>query len=163
SGRSARVLGIGRRVSGGLSGGARRGSETAARPIVLGGHRGACFRARSRPRSAARVERREGSRRSQSQTCRQQTPSGIGSRAYGRETGGRALMATRRGWVVPAISLVLTLVLGVLPLPEVVEPLRPDWMAVVLIYWSLMSPRKFSLLTAFWMGLAIDTLSGALL
>ena len=72
-------------------------------------------------------------------------------------------MATSRNWVVPAISLVLTLVLGVLPLPDVVEPLRPDWVAVVLLYWSLMAPRKFSLLTAFWMGLAIDTLSGALL
>ena len=72
-------------------------------------------------------------------------------------------MATNRSLVVPAISLVLTLVLGVLPLPDAVEPLRPDWMAVVLIYWSLMAPRKFSLLTAFWMGLALDTLSGALL
>ena len=72
-------------------------------------------------------------------------------------------MATSRNWVVPAISLVLTLALGVLPLPDIIEPLRPDWVAVVLLYWSLMAPRKFSLLTAFWMGLAIDTLSGALL
>jgi len=72
-------------------------------------------------------------------------------------------MARSGGWVVPAISLMLTLVLGVLPLPDAIEAARPDWMAVVLIYWSLMAPRKFSLLTAFWMGLAIDTLSGALL
>jgi len=33
----------------------------------------------------------------------------------------------------------------------------------VLLYWSLMAPRHFSLLTAFWMGIALDTLSGALL
>ncbi len=66
-------------------------------------------------------------------------------------------------WFVPALSLALTLALGVVPLPESVESLRPDWMAVVLLYWSLMSPRKLSLLTAFWMGLAVDTLSGALL
>ena len=32
-----------------------------------------------------------------------------------------------------------------------------------LIYWSLAAPRRFSLLTAFWMGVALDTLSGALL
>jgi rod shape-determining protein MreD len=72
-------------------------------------------------------------------------------------------MATSRNWVVPAISLVLTLALGVLPLPDSIEPLRPDLVAVVLLYWSLMAPRRFSLFTAFWMGLAIDTLSGALL
>jgi rod shape-determining protein MreD len=71
--------------------------------------------------------------------------------------------STTRSWFVPAVSLVLTLALGVVPLPDSVEPLRPDWVAVVLLYWSLMSPRRFSLLTAFWMGLAVDTLSGALL
>jgi rod shape-determining protein MreD len=68
-----------------------------------------------------------------------------------------------RGWFMPVVSLVLMLALGVVPLPDSVEPLRPDWVAVVLLYWSLMSPHRFSLLTAFWMGLAIDTLSGALL
>jgi rod shape-determining protein MreD len=58
---------------------------------------------------------------------------------------------------------VLTLALVAVPLPDAVAPLRPDWVAVVLLYWSLMAPRHFSLLTAFWMGIALDTLSGALL
>jgi len=57
----------------------------------------------------------------------------------------------------------LTLALVAVPLPDSVAPLRPDWVAVVLLYWSLMAPRHFSLLTAFWMGIALDTLSGALL
>ena len=69
----------------------------------------------------------------------------------------------RRSWFGPALSLALMLVLAVLPLPDLVAPLRPDWVAVVLLYWSLMAPRRFSLLTAFWMGIALDTLSGALL
>jgi rod shape-determining protein MreD len=69
----------------------------------------------------------------------------------------------RHSWFVPALSLALTLVLAVLPLPNLVAPLRPDWVAVVLLYWSLIAPRRFSLLTAFWMGIALDTLSGALL
>jgi rod shape-determining protein MreD len=68
-----------------------------------------------------------------------------------------------RSWFVPALSLALTLALAVLPLPDVLAPLRPDWVAVVLLYWSLMAPHRFSLLTAFWMGIALDTLSGALL
>lgn len=69
----------------------------------------------------------------------------------------------QHSWFVPAFSLALTLALSVLPLPDAVAPLRPDWVAVVLLYWSLMTPRRFSLLTAFWMGIALDTLSGALL
>lgn len=72
-------------------------------------------------------------------------------------------MAAKRHWWASTLSLVLTLVLAAVPLPNAVAPLRPDWVAVVLLYWSLMAPRHFSLLTAFWMGIALDTLTGALL
>ena len=72
-------------------------------------------------------------------------------------------MAAKRHWWASMVSLMLTLALVAVPLPESVAPLRPDWVAVVLLYWSLMAPRHFSLLTAFWMGIALDTLSGALL
>ena len=72
-------------------------------------------------------------------------------------------MAAKRHWWASTLSLVLTLALVAVPLPDSVAPLRPDWVAVVLLYWSLMAPRHFSLLTAFWMGIALDTLSGALL
>lgn len=72
-------------------------------------------------------------------------------------------MAMRRTWWSSAVGLALTLVLAVVPMPDAIAPLRPDWVAVVLLYWSLIAPRHFSLLTAFWMGLALDTLSGALL
>ena len=68
-----------------------------------------------------------------------------------------------RSVLVSAISLALMLALAVVPLPKLIAPFRPDWVAVVLLYWSLMAPRRFSLLTAFWMGLALDTLTGALL
>lgn len=72
-------------------------------------------------------------------------------------------MVARRHWWVSVLSLAATLMLAVVPVPDLVAPLRPDWVAVVLLYWSLMAPRHFSLLTAFWMGIALDTLSGALL
>jgi rod shape-determining protein MreD len=67
------------------------------------------------------------------------------------------------GWLLPFVSLLLTLALAVLPLPPAIAAFRPDWVAVVLLYWSLMAPRRFSLMTAFWMGVALDTLSGSLL
>jgi rod shape-determining protein MreD len=73
-------------------------------------------------------------------------------------------MADRhQSWFGPAFSLVLTLALAVVPLPGLIAPFRPDWVAVVLLFWSLTSPRRFSLLTAFWMGVVLDTLTGSLL
>jgi rod shape-determining protein MreD len=72
-------------------------------------------------------------------------------------------MAARSNWLASISSLVATLALAAVPLPDIVAPARPDWVAVVLLYWSLMAPRHFSLLTAFWMGIALDTLTGALL
>jgi rod shape-determining protein MreD len=72
-------------------------------------------------------------------------------------------MAAPRHWWMSILSLAATLALASLPLPDSVAALRPDWVAVVLLYWSLMTPRQFSLLTAFWMGIALDTLTGALL
>jgi rod shape-determining protein MreD len=73
------------------------------------------------------------------------------------------MAARRRHWWTSILSLATTLALASVPLPESVAPLKPDWVAVVLLYWSLMAPRQFSLLTAVWMGLALDTLTGALL
>ena len=73
-------------------------------------------------------------------------------------------MADRHhSWFGPAFSLVLTLALAVVPLPGAIAPFRPDWVAVVLLFWSLTAPRRFSLLTAFWMGIVLDTLTGSLL
>ena len=72
-------------------------------------------------------------------------------------------MARREhSFFVPAFSLVLTLALSVVPL-GVVAPFRPDFVAVVLLFWSLTAPRRFSLLTAFWIGIVLDTLTGSLL
>jgi rod shape-determining protein MreD len=68
-----------------------------------------------------------------------------------------------RDWLAPAISLLAALVLAALPLPASIAAFRPDWAVIVLIYWSVIAPRRYGLLTALWMGLALDTLSGALL
>jgi rod shape-determining protein MreD len=73
-------------------------------------------------------------------------------------------MDTRdRGWLKPLFWLIVALTLSVVPLPGAVAAFRPDWVAVVLLYWSLISPRRFGMMTAFWMGIGLDTLSGALL
>lgn len=72
-------------------------------------------------------------------------------------------MARRQhSFLLGAFSLALTLALSVAPLGAL-SPFRPDWVAVVLLFWSLSAPRRFSLMTAFWMGIVLDTLTGSLL
>lgn len=69
----------------------------------------------------------------------------------------------RNSWRLPILTLVLALALTAVPLPASVAPFRPDWVPLILIFWSLLAPERFGLLAAFWMGLLLDTLSGALL
>ena len=68
----------------------------------------------------------------------------------------------RAMWVLP-VSLVLALVLGLLPLPAVIAPLRPYWLALVVAYWVLEEPERVGLGFAFLVGLAADLVFGSLL
>ncbi len=73
------------------------------------------------------------------------------------------MSASSEGWGVPFLTVVAALMLSVFPLPGAVETFRPDWVAMVLLYWSLVAPHRQGLLTALVAGLALDTLTGALL
>ena len=65
---------------------------------------------------------------------------------------------------IPALlSIVVAVMLAIVPLPESVEPYRPDWVAVTLIYWGLMLPRSYSVGTAWLVGLILDVAQGTLL
>ncbi len=68
-----------------------------------------------------------------------------------------------RPWLMPALTIVGALVLAVIPLPGAVSPFRPDWVAVVLLYWTLIQPRRYGLLKALLLGIVLDALTGSLL
>lgn len=68
----------------------------------------------------------------------------------------------RNGWVLP-VSLLLALLLGLVPLPELLQPLRPYWLALVLAYWVLEEPDKIGLGAAFLLGAVADLAFGGLL
>jgi len=70
---------------------------------------------------------------------------------------------SRRRWYVPIATIVIALLLSIVPLPGTVAPFRPDWVAVVLLYWSLVEPYRYGLFTAFGVGLVLDALTGSLL
>jgi rod shape-determining protein MreD len=69
---------------------------------------------------------------------------------------------TRNGWVLP-VSLLLALLLGLVPLPDVLQPVRPYWLALVLAYWVLEEPDKVGLGVAFLLGLVADLAFGGLI
>lgn len=60
-------------------------------------------------------------------------------------------------------SLLASLLLLLLPLPGPLQPFKPYWPALVLVYWTLESPGRINLGLAFLMGLGADLLNGLLL
>jgi len=68
----------------------------------------------------------------------------------------------RTGWILP-VSIVAALVLGLLPLPGVLQPLRPYWLALVVAYWVIEAPDSVGLGFAFAVGIVADLMFGSLL
>ena len=61
------------------------------------------------------------------------------------------------------VTLVVGLMLSIMPLPEWLEALRPDWIALLLIFWSLQQPRIWSIGSAWIVGILLDVSYGTLL
>lgn len=62
-----------------------------------------------------------------------------------------------------AVCIILALVLAIVPLPDWAEPYRPDWVAMTLIYWSMVLPRSYGVGTAWLVGIVLDVAQGTLL
>ncbi len=67
-----------------------------------------------------------------------------------------------QGWLFGG-SLALAFVLQLLPLPDVLLPLKPYWLGLVLIYWAIEMPERIGIGFAFVLGLGGDVLTGELL
>ncbi|MCE9685907.1 MULTISPECIES: rod shape-determining protein MreD [Shewanella] len=59
------------------------------------------------------------------------------------------------------VTLFLGILFQIMPLPEVVESWRPDWLLMVIIYWAVALPHRYNILTAWVLGVALDILLGA--
>ena len=70
---------------------------------------------------------------------------------------------SRLRYLVIYLSLVVALILAILPLPDWVQIYRPNWVALVLIYWSMALPKRVGLWFAFFTGIILDTAQGTLL
>lgn len=61
------------------------------------------------------------------------------------------------------ISIILAMLLQVIVLPEILHYFRPQWLLLVLAYWSLESDRKVSIFIIWFLGILLDLLNGSLL
>jgi len=66
------------------------------------------------------------------------------------------------GWIILG-TLVLAALFTVLPLPDWLEAYRPEWVALVVIYWVVALPDRIGLFSAWITGLFMDVLEGSLL
>ncbi len=70
---------------------------------------------------------------------------------------------SRTGRLPMALSALAALVLAVVPLPHAIGALRPDFLVLVVLYWSIAAPRAGGLTLAFLGGLALDVVNGVVL
>ena len=61
------------------------------------------------------------------------------------------------------LTLVVGLMLTLMPLPDSVDSFRPDWLALLAIFWAMKLPRSWSIGSAWIIGLVLDASQGTLL
>ncbi len=68
-----------------------------------------------------------------------------------------------KGTVVIMISFLVAMFMNVLPLWETLNLFKPDWVALVLVYWVMAMPNRVGVLVGWLVGLFVDVLYGSLL
>lgn len=69
----------------------------------------------------------------------------------------------RRGTAVIVVTFLIAIVLAVMPLPEWARLYRPQWVTLVLVYWTLALPQRVGVTVGFSLGILLDALTGTLL
>lgn len=66
-----------------------------------------------------------------------------------------------RRYALIILSIFCALVMALMPLPISFEAFRPDWVLLVLMYWSLALPHRINIGAAWVTGLIIDLATGS--
>jgi rod shape-determining protein MreD len=66
------------------------------------------------------------------------------------------------GWVI-LTSLLVSLMLTIMPLPSWAVAWRPDWVALILLYWCIALPQRVGITSAWVVGIFEDILTDTLL
>ncbi|MCU7891916.1 MAG: rod shape-determining protein MreD, partial [Candidatus Thiodiazotropha sp. (ex Ustalcina ferruginea)] len=66
------------------------------------------------------------------------------------------------GYVI-YLTLLVGFILTIMPLPEWAAAYRPQWVALILIYWCMAIPERIGVGIGWTTGLLLDVLTGTLL
>jgi len=67
------------------------------------------------------------------------------------------------GSFIVIITIVIAMILMLLPLPKVLQLFRPEFVLMVLMYWTMALPRKVSVGVAWAVGVLMDVMMGGAL
>ncbi len=61
------------------------------------------------------------------------------------------------------LTMIAAFMLSIMPLPDWLAEFRPEWVAMMLIYWTMAQPAHVGVVTAWLSGLLLDVSYGTLL
>lgn len=68
-----------------------------------------------------------------------------------------------RGSKIILLSFIVAFILSMIPLPQVLQLVRPEFVTIVLIYWCIALPARVGVGIGWSAGLVVDVLTDALL
>ncbi len=71
-------------------------------------------------------------------------------------------MFAHNGFII-LLTFLLALMLTIMPMPITVDAFRPDWVLIIVLYWSMALPTKVNVITAWVLGFILDVLLGSVL
>ncbi len=74
-----------------------------------------------------------------------------------------SIMSSRSGFMHILLSTAIALLLTIVPMPHMLNMGRPDWLLLIVIYWSLNAAMVTGLTYAWCCGLLLDALVGTLI
>lgn len=73
------------------------------------------------------------------------------------------ILSRHHGGGAIVFTFIIALVLTILPLPESIRFLRPDFIGLVLIYWCMALPERVGVVSGWFAGFMVDIVTGTLL
>lgn len=70
---------------------------------------------------------------------------------------------SRQSFSIYVLSVIIAMMLRIAPWPDFIKYFNPDWILLVLIYWSLAAPERVGIFNGWFVGLLTDVLTGRLL
>ncbi len=68
----------------------------------------------------------------------------------------------KQGMSIILLTFIISLIITLIPLPDMVRPFRPPWYTLVLIYWAMAHPEKIGVGSGWMLGLIVDVMTGSL-